>query len=148
MMNAPDLVRLVTALLATMALLFFCVRINDDWSGLSRGWRITRLSMAGLIFVGALGSAELMLASVSVPLGARNALLPTFLISLLVGLYRVRTEPAPTSRADPACTFPGCILARKDFRALAVKYPSGIPPHLVLAIVDGVEAHEHTTKTE
>lgn len=142
-METVSIVRLGIALIATLAFLFFAIRINDDWKDLTRGWKVTRISSLGLILVAVFGSIELMLVEPPVPLGARNFLLFGFLVGILVGLYMVRHDPPPVLKADTACTFPGCIVARKDLRAAAEKYPLGIPPHIVIAIVDGVEAHEH-----
>lgn len=142
-MDLVSITRLVIALIAACAFIFFAVRVNDDWVDLSRGWKITRAAMLGVIFAIMFGSIELMLIQPPVPLGARNVITVVSLVALLVGLFLVRRDPAPVIKADEACRFPGCIVARKDLRAAAEKYPLGIPPHIVLAIIEDVEAHEH-----
>ncbi len=142
-MEFASLVRFIIAALTLTAFLFFAIRINDDWRSLSRGWKVTRCSLLGAIFVLAYGTVEVMQAEPAIPLGTRNILIPVAVIGLLVGLWMVRKEPSPSLIVDKACRFPGCIIARKDLRAAALKYPHGIPPHVVVAIIDGVEAHEH-----
>lgn len=146
-MESESLARLVIAGVALMTFLFYAVRINDELRGLSWGVRIVRLSVAAIFLVAAYGSVETMTIEPPVPLGIRNVLVPLFLIGVLLGLWMSRGEDhTPARRVDDACTFPGCIVARKDLRAAAEKYPHGIPPHVVLAIVDGVEAHEHRNR--
>lgn len=142
-MDGLDLFRIFNASLATFGFLAFAIRVNDDWTGMTRGWRVVRVSMLGSIFVLGFSSVEVMMLATDVPLGIRTFLATSVLMGLLLGLWMVRREPTPQRAVDEHCSFPGCILARKDLRAAARKYPQGIPPHIVLGIIDGVEAHEH-----
>lgn len=64
-------------------------------------------------------------------------------VLLLVGFFRATHR---ANKPSDHCDFPGCIAARSKMRALAAQYPEGIPPRLILAVVDGIEAHEHHGK--
>lgn len=90
-----SLARFGVALIGTLAFAAFVIRINDDWRGMSRGWKVVRCSMLLLVVVCVIGTVEVMLINPPVPLGSRNALLPIALAGLLVGLWMVRKDHSP-----------------------------------------------------
>ncbi len=131
-MQFEDFIRLASGTAAALTFVFFAIRINDDWEGMSSGWKTVRLAVLGLVGTAAYGLVEIMLVDPPVPLGLRNAFVPFFILALSVGLFMVRRETNPMSGkwiaveeverilADieaeefghHACTSPVCIKAR------------------------------------
>lgn len=70
------------------------------------------------------------------------ALLAVTVVALLAGAI-FATLRARKTNIPGYCTFPGCIAVRRQIRDLAAQYPDAIPTHLVLALIDGIEAAEH-----
>jgi hypothetical protein len=134
-MQVPDIARLAVAIMATLVFIGFSIRTNDDWKGMSRGWKVTRLGVAVLIFIGAWGTVEIMTIEPPVPLGTRNILLPIGLSLVGVGLWLIRKDHAPMTggwirasevaeiladiegdEADDPCHNTACLRARTRLR--------------------------------
>lgn len=134
-MDTTELVRLAAALVALCAALAFSVRLNDDWPRLTKGWRVTRLSVTATLLFLAGGFIEVLLTEPGLSLGWRNIALPVSLVALLLGLWLVRAEEDAgqgwisvtevedilaevESAHSQACTPPalGCVVARDRLR--------------------------------
>lgn len=136
-MDLSETYRLFNAALVSAAFILFSVRLNDDWRSLTRGWKVLRLGVLGLLFAGAFGVIETMLAEPPVALGARSFVITVVVIVVLIGLWMVRKEDPPAepgwirasdvnailaevedTHKNAPCHNPGCIAARHELRKM------------------------------
>lgn len=96
-MQVPDIARLGVAIIGALTFLFFAIRTNDDWKGMSRGRKFIHVGIAVLISVAAWGTLEVMTIRPPIELGIRNLALPIGLSCILFGLWLVRREQSPIS---------------------------------------------------
>lgn len=134
-MGMGDYLRLAIILVGAMSFVAFAIRINDDWAILSRGWRVVRLTMLGIVALLGLGTLRAMLTDPPLPITVLTFLTFASTISLLFGLWLVRHDDPPVD---------GGWLRVSDLRALldSVESAHAEPCHNVDCVAARSKMHE------
>lgn len=131
MSHVLELLRAANVALLTVAVLALVLWLSDAWSSLSRGRRITMVSIRVLLLGGIAGSAIKFLTHA--PVDASILIVTIGSLGVIVGQFMARKEDAhfiparailavidaaDTDGITP-CDHPGCMSARAELRRLA-----------------------------